>query len=94
MIRPFAVFGICQTQVAMPFATTCLTATARLPASVAGQVTVPEATGPFVSFSVAASDTENVLPAFGGFTGGATVRPRRGDRVFVVAEEEIVEVGS
>ena len=66
MIRPFAVFGICQTQVAMPFATTCLTATARLPASVAGQVTVPEATGPFVSFSVAASDTENVLPAFAG----------------------------
>jgi metallophosphoesterase superfamily enzyme len=31
-----------------------------------------------------------LLPAFGGFTGGATVRPRRGDRVFALAGEEVV----
>lgn len=31
-----------------------------------------------------------LLPAFGDFTGGATVRPRRGDRVFVVAGEEVI----
>jgi DNA ligase-associated metallophosphoesterase len=35
-----------------------------------------------------------LLPAFGGFTGGATVRPRRGDRVFVVAGEEIVSISN
>jgi DNA ligase-associated metallophosphoesterase len=35
-----------------------------------------------------------LLPAFGDFTGGATVRPRRGDRVFVVAGEEVVEIRS
>ncbi|HEX2191475.1 MAG TPA: ligase-associated DNA damage response endonuclease PdeM [Longimicrobiaceae bacterium] len=33
-----------------------------------------------------------VLPAFGGFTGLAEVRPRGGDRVWVVAGEEVVEV--
>jgi DNA ligase-associated metallophosphoesterase len=35
-----------------------------------------------------------LLPAFGGFTGGARVRPRRGDRVYVLAEEEVIEVGA
>jgi uncharacterized protein len=34
-----------------------------------------------------------LLPAFGDFTGGATVRPRREDRVFVVAGAEVVEIG-
>lgn len=33
-----------------------------------------------------------LLPAFGGFTGGASVRPRRGDRVYVIAEEDVVSV--
>lgn len=33
-----------------------------------------------------------VLPAFGSFTGMRTVKPRRGDRVFVVGEGEVVEV--
>lgn len=33
-----------------------------------------------------------VLPAFGAFTGSAAIRPRRGDRVFVVAEGEVLEV--
>ena len=33
-----------------------------------------------------------VLPAFGAFTGSAVVRPRPGDRVFVIAEEEVVRV--
>ena len=34
-----------------------------------------------------------LLPAFGGFTGGARVRPRRGDRVYVLAAGEVIEVG-
>jgi DNA ligase-associated metallophosphoesterase len=34
-----------------------------------------------------------VLPAFGDFTGLADVRPAPGDRVFVVAGSEVVEVG-
>ena len=34
-----------------------------------------------------------VLPAFGAFTGSAEVLPRRGDQVFVIAEEEVVKVG-
>jgi uncharacterized protein len=33
-----------------------------------------------------------VLPAFGEFTGAAEVRPAAGDRVFVVAGGEVVEV--
>lgn len=34
-----------------------------------------------------------VLPAFGAFTGTAEVRPRRGDQVYVIAEEEVLRVG-
>lgn len=37
-------------------------------------------------------DRVALLPAFGGFTGGASVRPRRGDRVYVIAEDEIVRI--
>src|SRR4051794_20371442 len=33
-----------------------------------------------------------VLPAFGAFTGNAEVLPRRGDQVFVIAEEEVLKV--
>ena len=33
-----------------------------------------------------------VLPAFGAFTGNAEVRPRQGDQVFVIAEEEVLKV--
>jgi DNA ligase-associated metallophosphoesterase len=33
-----------------------------------------------------------VLPAFGAFTGTAEVRPRAGDQVFVIAEDEVVQV--
>jgi len=33
-----------------------------------------------------------VLPAFGAFTGSAEVRPRRGDQVFVIAEDEVLKV--
>lgn len=33
-----------------------------------------------------------VLPAFGAFTGSAEVLPRRGDQVFVIAEEEVLQV--
>jgi len=31
-----------------------------------------------------------VLPAFGAFTGTATVRPREGDQVFVIADGEVI----
>lgn len=33
-----------------------------------------------------------VLPSFGDFTGAADVQPRPGDRVFVIAEEQVVAV--
>jgi DNA ligase-associated metallophosphoesterase len=33
-----------------------------------------------------------ILPAFGGFTGTAVVRPRRGEKVFVIAETEVVQM--
>ena len=33
-----------------------------------------------------------VLPAFGAFTGCAEVLPRRGDQVYVIAEEEVLKV--
>ncbi len=33
-----------------------------------------------------------VLPAFGAFTGSAEVRPRAGDQVFVIAEDEVLKV--
>jgi DNA ligase-associated metallophosphoesterase len=33
-----------------------------------------------------------LLPAFGSFTGLALVEPRRGDRVFVVADGEVLDV--
>lgn len=33
-----------------------------------------------------------VLPSFGAFTGSALVRPRAGDRVFVVADDEVLRV--
>ncbi|MBC8118495.1 MAG: ligase-associated DNA damage response endonuclease PdeM [Burkholderiaceae bacterium] len=33
-----------------------------------------------------------VLPAFGGFTGGATIDREEGDRVIAVAEDRVVEV--
>jgi DNA ligase-associated metallophosphoesterase len=38
--------------------------------------------------------TENmmILPSFGSFTGQEVIRPKRKDRVFVVAGEEVVEV--
>jgi len=37
-------------------------------------------------------DAVGVLPAFGAFTGSAEVRPKRGDQVFVIAEEEVLKV--
>lgn len=33
-----------------------------------------------------------LLPAFGSFTGGHPIRPRKGDRVFVVGPEGVIEV--
>ena len=34
-----------------------------------------------------------VLPAFGAFTGMHPVRVRRGDRVFAIGPDAVVEVG-
>ncbi|WP_020569329.1 ligase-associated DNA damage response endonuclease PdeM [Neolewinella persica] len=36
--------------------------------------------------------TQAVLPAFGAFTGLALVQPQKGDRVFVVLEDEVLEM--
>jgi len=33
-----------------------------------------------------------VLPAFGAFTGAATVSPAPGDRVFALADEQVIDV--
>jgi uncharacterized protein len=33
-----------------------------------------------------------VLPSFGAFTGSKTIQPKRGDRVFVVTDEAVVDV--
>jgi len=33
-----------------------------------------------------------VLPAFGAFTGCAVVRPRKGDQVFVIADDQVLRV--
>ena len=33
-----------------------------------------------------------VLPAFGAYTGSAEVLPRRGDQVYVIAEQEVLKV--
>lgn len=38
------------------------------------------------------SRTLGVLPAFGSFTGGATITPGAGDRVFAVGESSVIEV--
>ncbi|MCS6974385.1 MAG: ligase-associated DNA damage response endonuclease PdeM [Cyclobacteriaceae bacterium] len=35
-----------------------------------------------------------VCPAFGGFTGLSSVRPMNGDRLFVIADSEVVEVSA
>lgn len=37
-------------------------------------------------------DNHMILPSFGVFTGACTVSPVKGDRVFVVAQGEVVEV--
>lgn len=35
-----------------------------------------------------------VLPSFGSFTGGYTVRPTKGDRLFAVGPDSVIEVSS
>ena len=35
---------------------------------------------------------QGILPAFGAFTGTATIQPQKGDRVFVIAEDVVMEV--
>lgn len=34
-----------------------------------------------------------ILPAFGAFTGMAAIKPHQGDQVFVIAEDEVLQVG-
>ncbi len=34
-----------------------------------------------------------VLPAFGSFTGTSPIQPQRGDRIYVVADDEVIGVG-
>ena len=36
--------------------------------------------------------TSGLLPAFGSFTGGAAVRPKTGDRVFVIASDVVMPI--
>lgn len=36
---------------------------------------------------------QGILPAFGAFTGLATIQPDKKDKVFVIAEEEVIKVG-
>lgn len=38
------------------------------------------------------SETKFILPAFGAFTGSFTVKPKRTDRVFVIAENKVMEI--
>jgi uncharacterized protein len=40
------------------------------------------------------SERIGLLPAFGDFTGGASVQPRRGDRVFVLAGDDVVPIAT
>ncbi len=38
------------------------------------------------------TDRSALLPAFGSFTGGHSIRPREGDRVFALGADEVIEV--
>lgn len=38
------------------------------------------------------SDNQVILPAFGVFTGGFSIRPQRTDRVFVIADQEVLAI--
>ena len=38
-------------------------------------------------------DRQGILPAFGTFTGLGDVEVQNGDRVFVIADDRVVEVG-
>ena len=36
------------------------------------------------------SEDHAILPAFGGFTGTATIKPEKSDRIFVILKEEVI----
>lgn len=38
------------------------------------------------------SDSKLILPAFGSFTGFFTIRPKRTDRIFVIADDNVMEI--
>jgi DNA ligase-associated metallophosphoesterase len=38
------------------------------------------------------SDTGMILPAFGDFTGTYSLQPKKGNRIFVIADDEVVEL--
>jgi hypothetical protein len=33
-----------------------------------------------------------ILPAFGDFTGTFTLQPKKGNRVFAIADDEVIEL--
>ena len=35
---------------------------------------------------------KGILPAFGAFTGMATIRPKKGDEIYVIAQDEVLRV--
>lgn len=39
------------------------------------------------------SETGMILPAFGDFTGTYSLQPKKGNRIFVIADDEVVELG-
>lgn len=41
-----------------------------------------------------ANKKQCVLPAFGGFTGGSIVRPKQGDRVILVADDQLLDASA
>lgn len=38
------------------------------------------------------TQNQGIMPAFGAFTGTAEVQPRNGDRVFIIAQDRVVEM--
>jgi ATP-dependent Lhr-like helicase len=50
-------------------------------------------TGVGKTYAACFGKTRALLPAFGSFTGSKVIRPAAGDRVFAVAEGEIVRIG-
>jgi metallophosphoesterase superfamily enzyme len=37
-------------------------------------------------------ENQGVLPAFGEFTGMHTIQPKKGDQIFVIAENQVIKL--